>query len=339
VPRRSLFDGGLGCKRLSYNLPARSRKANLGSDAGQYARQRQGRARNRTGFDIMNKIRSLSPQYRDGAPDVPREPSALSVDHKADAASFLEWRASKLRSIDNATNQWNDAVACAVEHVGSMDGVVSRLEGPKWHGKVASALRDMDQPMHSDVILSSIDPCLSNRLLQGRLRAFGLATLPSNPEFMPTKQRPWPAFPYFTVEPGTLPELSKEGLLLFANPPLAEADELDETGSRIDRHSYGSSPMISVELDLEPLPQSCKGAILLNWSFRGRLGAMAKIFLNGVQDMPAFEVVSTDEDRTPNFWTVLPWYSGRNVVDLKHVGSGYLWFEHVDVHHVIWNAT
>lgn len=94
--------------------------------------------------------------------------------------------------------------------------------------------------------------------------------------------------------------------------------------------------MLSVELDLQPLPKGTNGAILMNWSCKGRNGAKAKIFVNGQQHVRSFDVQTTDDDVVPNFWTFVPWNEGRTVVDLKHVGSGYLWFEHVDIHHVEW---
>jgi hypothetical protein len=94
--------------------------------------------------------------------------------------------------------------------------------------------------------------------------------------------------------------------------------------------------MVSIELDINKLPDGQQGALLINWSFRGRQGAMAKIFIDGLQDVPAFQVASTDEDHTLNFWSVVPIRAGYTVIDLKHVGAGFMWFDHADVHSVIW---
>jgi hypothetical protein len=155
-------------------------------------------------------------------------------------------------------------------------------------------------------------------------------------EFMP-KPMAYPRFPYFQVEPATLESLHKAGLVLLANPPGIHEDEPDEPGAELDLRSYLRRPMVSVELRMEPLPPASRRAVLLNWSFRGRAGAHAKIFIDGSQDSRAFEVLSIDDDAVPNFWTLLPWTPGTTVVDLKHVGAGYMWFEHVDVHHVTWS--
>lgn len=247
------------------------------------------------------------------------------------------WRRDHLQMADLAVAEWNNAVASAVEHVGQMKGLTTQQMDALWHGKVATALRAMERPLHSDVILEARRPSLKNDILEGRIRAFGASVLAEDPEFMPSTQRQWPAFPYFVVEPGSLDSLAREGLILLTNPPGLAEEESDEIGTQICRRTYGRSPMISVELDLSQLEEGSEAAVLLNWSFRGRLGAMAKIFVDGQLDAPAFPVASSDEDRTPNFWTILPWRPGRTYVDLKHVGSGYCWFEHVDVHSVSWN--
>lgn len=94
--------------------------------------------------------------------------------------------------------------------------------------------------------------------------------------------------------------------------------------------------MVSIELQTDGLPSGTEGAVLINWSFWGRQGAHAKVFVDCLQDVLAFPVASSDEDRTPNFWTVLPMRPRTTVVDLKHVGAGFLWFEHADVHTVTW---
>jgi hypothetical protein len=101
-------------------------------------------------------------------------------------------------------------------------------------------------------------------------------------------------------------------------------------------NTYVHRPMISVELNLEPLPEGTDGALLLNWSCKGRDGAKAKVFIDGSQYVKSFVVHCTTDDSVPNFWQFIPWKSGKTVVDLKHVGTGYLWFEHVDIHHVEW---
>lgn len=250
--------------------------------------------------------------------------------------AFHRWRREKLATIETSIGAWNDAVATAVETVARQEGMVARTMGVAWHAQVAAALRAMDVPLHSDVILSTRQPHLRNSLVVGRMRACGACFLSEDPEFMPTTQYEWPRFPYFVVEPGTPTSLAREGLILLANPPGIEEEEPNVVGAPICRATYGRAPMIGLDLELQPLEHGRQGAVLLNWSFRGRLGAMAKIFVDGLAETPAFGVTSTDEDPTPNFWTVLPWREGRTVIDLKHVGAGFLLFEHCDVHSVTW---
>lgn len=250
--------------------------------------------------------------------------------------AFLAYRRSRMTSIETGITEWNGAVASAVERVGKQDGLTSRMMTSGWHTQVASALRRMEHPLHSDIILSVNEPYLTNRLMQGRVRTFGTITMSEDPEFMPTTQAEWPRFPYFLVEPGTSRSLAEAGLVLLANPPGVAEDEPDEVGAAICSTTYARSPMVSMELQIDALPNGREGAVLINWSFRGRQGAHAKIFIDGLQDVPAFPVASSDEDRTPNFWTILPMRPGTTVVDLKHVGAGFLWFEHADVHTVTW---
>lgn len=257
-------------------------------------------------------------------------------DRLEERKNFHRWRDTELSRLDVARAAWNDAVAHAVEVVGKQEGLSTVEMGEEWHETVAAALRALKRPLHSDVILSVREPFLWNQRLVGRMRAYGTALLSEDPEFMPSTDYSWPRFPYFRVEPGTAASLWAEGLALLANPPAATEDEDDVVGASLCRSTYGRTPMVSLDLELQPLPEGQSGALLLNWSCRGRLGAMAKIFIDGQLDVPAFEVVSSDDDPTPNFWTVIPWREGSMVVDLKHVGSGYLLFEHCDVHHVIW---
>lgn len=247
--------------------------------------------------------------------------------------SFTEARQQALQPITVAYLDWNEAVAFLVE--GFQRHTHSNEE---WHLSVANALREMQEPLRSDFILSSNTPKLSSRLIKGGVRAFCTTILEENLEFMP-KVLEYPKFPYFQVEPATLQSLSANGLILLANPPTEDQDEPDEPGTVINTDTYLYRPMLSVELNLEPLPKGIDGAILLNWSCKGRKGAKAKVFIDGHQYVKAFDVLTTNEDSVPNFWTFIPWKVGKTIVDLKHVGSGYLWFEHVDVHHVEWPST
>jgi hypothetical protein len=253
-----------------------------------------------------------------------------------DLARFFAIRSAALAPVNHAARSWNEAVAALVDQVGQAQiNLAAKREGEEWHERVANALRRMGDPLRSDVILSAKEPRLKNSFFSGAVRAFSTTTLDQDLEFMP-KPMAYPKFPYFQVEPATHESLSKSGLCLLTNPPGIDADEPDKTGTRINPHTYLRVPTISVELDLSAIGPEEYGAILLNWSFRGRAGAHAKIFINGEQDVPAFEVMSADDDGTPNFWTFIPWTQGKVIVDLKHVGQGYLWFEHVDVHHVRW---
>lgn len=265
-----------------------------------------------------------------------REAAICPIGADAAREEFHRYRNKKMASIETGISEWNSAVASAVERVGQQNGLVAKIMGNGWHQQVAQVLRKMDEPLHSDVILSVKETKLSNRRVTGRVRTFGNTTMSENPEFMPTTETAWPMFPYFNVEPGTPTALAHQGLALLANPPGLEDEEANEVGTPIASATYARSPMVSIELRVHEMAQEVNGAFLINWSFRGRQGAMAKIFLDGLLDVPAFNVASTDEDKTPNFWTVLPMRSGLTVVDLKHVGSGFLWFEHADVHPVIW---
>lgn len=251
-------------------------------------------------------------------------------------ADFVSWRATALKPIEAAAAGWNSAVADLVRQIGNeLPTYAHRVAGDQWHSRVADTLDRMREPLHSDVILSTRAPKLSNSVIKGAARSFCATFLEEDIEFMP-RPMAYPKFPYFTVEPATPDSLHEKGLVLFANPPANTDDEPDCSGTPISRNSYMARPMVSVELSLGDLGTKRNGAILLNWSFRGRAGARAKIFINGEQDVESFEVISTDDDAVPNFWTLLPWSPGTHIVDLKHVGAGYLWFEHVDVHHVTW---
>ena len=252
------------------------------------------------------------------------------------AKEFLRRRKELMVDLDVASRKWNDAVASLVEKVGSkISNYASTHYGKGWHRKVAKALRDLEEPLKSDVILSNSRPNLKNDYVDGSCRVFGSCFLEGDLEFMP-KEFEYPKFPYFQVEPARLQTLSKAGLVLLANPPGIEAEEPNRTDAIISMETYTKSPMISVDLKMQELGSKRGAALLLNWSCKGREGAMAKIFINGRQDVPAIEVMSSDDDPTPNFWTFVPWKSGTTVVDLKMVGDGYLWFEHVDVHSVFW---
>jgi hypothetical protein len=252
------------------------------------------------------------------------------------AKDFFSDRQKILRSVEAAAAAWNEAVATLITKVGQVTtSFATRSRGPGWHERAAQALRAMREPLHSDVILATRTPMLKNDAIRASVRVFCSTVLEQNLEFMP-RTMDYPKFPYFTVEPATQESLFKEGLYLLANPSGMDEEEPNIPGVSISRETYLRTPMISVELDLASIGSGNDGAVLLNWSFRGRAGAHAKIFINGELDVPAFEVRSSDDDETPNFWTVVPWATGEVVIDLKHVGSGYLWFEHVDVHHVTW---
>ena len=193
------------------------------------------------------------------------------VDNRSVRDEFHRWRQEKIASIETCRMEWNGAVAAAVEHVATQNGLFTQTMGPKWHADVAAALRSMEVPLHSEVILSTVKPYLRNELITGRMRAYGACFMSENPEFMPSTQFEWPRFPYFKVEPGTSSSLAKEGLILLANPPGIIEDEANEVGAPICSTSYARTPMISVELELKPLERDQTGAVLLNWSFRPRL--------------------------------------------------------------------
>lgn len=287
---------------------------------------------------MVKKMKHLQP-YELFAAKMAQEQSAhLSPAEIATSrADFLEYRRSKMASIETGIAEWNGAVASAVERVGMQKGLMTKTMGQDWHTRVAQALTKMETPMHSDVILGVDEPFLTNRMLEGRVRVFGATTMSESPEFMPATDTKWPMFPFYTVEPGTSRALAEAGLALLANPPGIEDDEANAVGTPIASSTYARSPMVSIEVRVNELPSATSGALLLNWSFRGRQGAMAKVFIDGLLDVPAFGIASTDEDRTPNFWTVLPMRPGATIIDLKHVGAGFLWFEHCDVHSVTWN--
>lgn len=244
--------------------------------------------------------------------------------------SFFEIRDKAIKPITEAYLDWNESVAFLVE--GFYQHTKSK---EKWHLSVANTLRKMQEPLRSDFILSSNTPKLQSNLIKGGVRGFCATILEENLEFMP-KELEYPKFPYFEVEPATLQSLAKKGLLLFANPPAVDEDESDQPGTLINTKKYSHRPMVSVELNLKSLPPGAEGAVLLNWSCKGRKGAKAKVFIDGLQYVKSFEVLTTTDDSIPNFWTFIPWSIGKTIIDLKHVGSGYLWFEHVDIHHVEW---
>ena len=253
----------------------------------------------------------------------------LNATHQA---SFEKMREQELQSLTAAFQGWNEAVASLVE------GFHNHTKAnAAWYSTVATALRDMHEPLRSDFILKAVSPRLSSNLIQGHVRALCTTVLEQNLEFMP-RTMAYPKFPYFQVEPATLQSLSEHGLILLANPPGESEDEPDAPGAAICVDTYLRRPMVSVELNLKSLPVGTDGAVLMNWSCKGRNGAKAKIFVNGQQHVKSFDVQTTDDDTVPNFWTFLPWTEGRSVIDLKHVGSGYLWFEHVDIHHVEWSV-
>lgn len=263
-------------------------------------------------------------------------PSNLPV--KDSLPDFMSQRQRILSRHLAAHAEWNDSVAALVSYLGKKFNPYSiRRQGRVWQEEVAAALRSLKKPLYSDVILTTGSPQLKNDVLEGNVRAFCTTVLDRDLEFMP-KTMEYPKFPYFQIEPATFNSLHEAGLYLLSNPPGVTEDEPDEEGSKLNMSAYAKTPMVSVELQLRALPENFDAAVLLNWSCRGRAGAKAKVFIDGEQDLPAFEVTSTTDDTVPNFWTVIPWRAGPMVIDLKHVGSGYLWFEHVDVHHVRWQA-
>jgi hypothetical protein len=238
-----------------------------------------------------------------------------------------------LRPITAAQEAWNEAVAFLID--GFSRYTLPGLDA--WHHQVADALRSKREPLRSDFILSPISPKLASTLMKGHVRAFNTTILEENLEFMP-KELDYPKFPYFQVEPATLQSLAQHGLVLFANPGGIAEDEPDVPGTPLDLKTYCRRSIISMELEMRPLAPDTAGAVLLNWSCKGRNGAQAKVFIDGIQHVGSFEVRSTDDDAVPNFWTFLPWKQGVTSIDLKHVGAGYLWFEHVDVHHIEWST-
>ena len=256
--------------------------------------------------------------------------------HVANINNFFITRGKILKKLYISNTAWNKSVASAICSLKENSGYIIKTMGDKWINSLIKELEEMTDPLHSDVILSNAYPKLKNEYVNCRLDVFGSVFLSEDPEFMPSHRKEWPLFEYFIVEPGTLSSLYKNNLVLLANPPDVNEQEKNIAGEKIDETTYGKTPMVSIRLKTKGLRRHENGALLLNWSFRGRLGAMAKIFVNGILDYPAFLVNSSDEDRTPNFWTVVPWFE-ECVIDLKHVGQGYLWFEHCDIHHVIWN--
>lgn len=282
---------------------------------------------------MQSLMNAVSPAGSPGM-DTPRDRVAVDAAGIGGRDLFLLARQRQVPSIRAATAAWNDAVASAVGTVAHQHGLIAQRMGEHWFRQVQQALKVMDHPLHSDVILAGAAPFLANDVLTGRVKVFGATMLSEDPEFMPSTQYEWPRFPYFVVEPGTPRALHEAGLVLLTNPPAEEEDEANLVGAPIAMHNYGKSPMVSVELDVNDFTGG--GAVLINWSCRGRLGAKAKIFIDGELDVPAFTVASSDEDRTPNFWTILPLRPGKTMIDLKLVGSGMLWFEHADIHSVTW---
>jgi hypothetical protein len=161
---------------------------------------------------------------------------------QAACETFHNYRGHKLSSIETGIAEWNDAVASAVDRVGQQNGLATIEMGPEWHTNVSSALRDMKAPLHSEVILSTKKPFLSNSALSGRLRVFGALTMSENPEFMPSTTAEWPRFPYFLVEPGTAKSLADQELVLLGNPPSVDQDEPDMIGAAIASVTYARSP-------------------------------------------------------------------------------------------------
>jgi len=257
----------------------------------------------------------------------------------AAAAAFNTWREAALAPLERAAGLWNEAVAEVISHMGlALDSHVRRSRGEDWVRRAALSLRTMRQPLKSDVILSTIAPAGANAVISGAVRAFSTTVLEQDLEFMPKRFR-YPKFAYFEVEPATQASLATRGLYLLAGGPPVDEDEGCDPGTAINRHTYLRTPLISLELSMKALAETEEGAVLINWSCRGRNGAMGKVFINGELDVPPFEIMTTADDATPNFWTILPWDEGGATIDLKLVGeASYLWFEHADVHVLRWLA-
>lgn len=268
---------------------------------------------------------------------VPVETARTTVNSTPQA--FAAWRNTALAPFDRAAGLWNEAVANVVATMGlHLDSQARRRKGEAWVNQLIATLRTMRAPLKSDVIVSANTPMAVNALVSAGVRALSATMLEQDLEFMP-RSFDYPKFPYFEVEPATLASLAKAGLVLLANGPAPGADEPCSGGVPINRETYLRRPLISIGLELSELPPGQDGAILVNWSCRGRNGAMAKVFIDGELDVPPFEVMTTSDDATPNFWTILPWRVGGATLDLKLVGeASYLWFEHADVHVVRWLA-
>lgn len=244
--------------------------------------------------------------------------------------SFIETRNKILTNHKLETKEWNKAVARSVRDFPTYTG----RERERYEC-VASILEKMYEPLRSDIILTADEPYIQCPItkIKGSLRIFGASFLPNDIWFM-DEWIEFPRFPYFITEPATFKSLKEKGLVLFADPCGEEEDEPDVSGSTINLDTYKRRPIVSVELDLPSIEQ--QGCLLLNFSARGYYGAKVKIFNNGELICSSFSVQSTPEDRTPNFWVYPEWKAGVNIIDLKFVSKGYLWFDHVDVHHVLY---
>ncbi len=244
---------------------------------------------------------------------------------------YFETRQRMLANQRNEALQWNGAVARLVKDFWQYTG-----EGEERYLEIANALCAMPEALQADMILSPKSPLGHNAKsgINARLNAWGASFLPQDMSFM-DGWLAFPKFPYFRPEPATFESLLGAGLILFTTPAGVEEDEGNETGNMIGMETYARRSIASVELDLPSLPCYDDASLLFNISARGYYGAMVKIFWNGALCLPAFPVHSTPEDRTPNFWVFPPWKAGENFLDIKFVGQGFLWFDHVDVHHVV----
>ncbi|QQS20925.1 MAG: hypothetical protein IPL87_05300 [Candidatus Moraniibacteriota bacterium] len=244
--------------------------------------------------------------------------------------NFISSRNTILTNHKLETREWNKAVAKLVREFPIYTG----RERERYEC-VADALEKMDEPLRSDIILTVEEPyaLCSLTKIKGSLRIFGASFLPNDIWFM-DEWLEFPKFPYFVTEPATFKSLKENNLVLFADPCGEIEDEPDIAGAEINLETYRRRPIVSIEIELPQIKQ--QGCLLLNFSAKGYYGAKVKIFNNGELVCPSFSVQSTPGDRTPNFWIFPEWKSGLNVIDLKFIGKGYLWFDHVDIHHVFY---
>lgn len=246
-------------------------------------------------------------------------------------SDYVSEQRQAVANFDQMRTAWNEAVAnlaSGFEHHSHQDHLAT------FYRNTSAALKSLSSLMEGDMILSASSPKHFNpkSRIEGHLDCFGVTLAHQNFWFM-GRPTTYPDFPFFTIEPATKQSQTEANLVLLTNPVGVCVDEPNEPNTKIDLPSYASRSIVSTTLSLPEI--TGEAALLFNISAKGYNGAMLKTFWNGELALPAIPVNSTPDNPTPNFWVIVPWRAGTNVLDLKFVGAGYLWFDHVDVHHVM----